>query len=61
MQQHERNEKVAKLQDEAESITAIIQHIHQKVCKEAESLENITPEHVTSNLVEMLNKTEEYV
>ena len=53
--------KVNELQAEAERVTYIIQPVHQKVRQAAESAELTTSEHISSDLVENLQKVEEEV
>ena len=60
-QQQHRVEKVEELQAEAKRVTSIIQPVHQKVHDATSSIQKIIPEHVSSDLVDQLQKTKEEV
>ena len=47
------------MQAEAERVIGIIQRLHQKVCEAATSLERNMSEHVSSDLVEHMQKVKE--
>ena len=60
-QQQQCNEKITELQEEAERVTGIIHLVHQKVHDVAASFERNKLEHISSDLVEHMQKVEEDV
>ena len=60
-QQQHRVEKVEELRAEVEIVIGIIQPIQQKLHEATASIEKVTPEHVSSDLMEQLQKTKEEV
>ena len=57
----QREEKIEELQAEAERVIGIIHPVHQKVHEVAASIESNMLEHVSSDLVEHMQKIEEEV
>ena len=57
-QQQKHTDRVAELQPKEEKATGIIQPVHEKVRQEVQSAGLTTSEHISSELVENLKKTE---